>query len=75
MPARTNGWVRVTSQCTIASKLTIITDMVAAEEDRIKEREAAVKAREEADRKEGKKVKAHGDAEHGTPDKGSIRAP
>lgn len=49
--------------------------MVAAEEDRIKEREAAVKSKEQSDKKEGKKVKSHGDAEHGKSDKGSVRAP
>lgn len=75
MLARTNGWVRSIPQTIIGLRLTIMTDMVAAEEDRIKEREAAVKAREESDKKEGKKVKSQGDAEHGKADKGSVRAP
>ncbi|KAK5120079.1 hypothetical protein LTR85_006560 [Meristemomyces frigidus] len=40
-------------------------DMVAAEEERIKEREAAIKEREEADKKKGKKVQHKHDSEHG----------
>lgn len=39
--------------------------MVAAEEKRIKERDDAVKERENKDKKSGKKVKSHGDPEHG----------
>ncbi|KAL1306591.1 hypothetical protein AAFC00_005275 [Neodothiora populina] len=51
-------------------------DMVAAEEERIKQREAAVKAREEADQTEkGKKVKPHSDPEHGDTKKSDAKAP
>jgi len=39
-------------------------DMVAAEEQRIKEREEAVKAREETDKKVSKKANSHSDSEH-----------
>ncbi|KAG9561171.1 hypothetical protein KCU77_g17795, partial [Aureobasidium melanogenum] len=49
-------------------------DMVAAEEERIKEREAAVKQQESADQKKGKQVKKHEDLEHGE-NKSSVRAP
>ena len=48
--------------------------MVAAEEERIKDRENAVKEREASDKKAGKKVKAHEDLEHGK-DKPNARAP
>lgn len=48
--------------------------MVAAEEERIKEREAAVKQRESADGKKGKHVKKHEDLEHGE-NKSNVRAP
>lgn len=48
--------------------------MVAAEEERIKEREAAVKAREAADQKKGKQVKKHEDLEHAE-NKSNVRAP
>lgn len=49
-------------------------DMVAAEEERIKEREAAVKQKESADQKKGKQVKKHEDLEHGE-NKSNVRAP
>lgn len=47
--------------------------MVKAEEDRIQEREASIKAQEEKDAKKGKKVH-HKDPEHGE-NKSSVRAP
>ncbi|GAB7351288.1 hypothetical protein MBLNU459_g1705t1 [Dothideomycetes sp. NU459] len=50
-------------------------DMVAAEEERMKERAASIKEKEEADKKSGKKVKSQTDTEHGKADKGSVRAP
>lgn len=49
--------------------------MVAAEEERMKEREADIKQQEEADKKKGKKVHREGDSEHGKVDKSSVRAP
>jgi len=48
--------------------------MVAAEEERIKERENSVKAQEEKDAKKGKKAH-HKDPEHGDPKKSTVRAP
>lgn len=48
--------------------------MVAAEEERIKEREKAIKDREERDRNAGKKVKKHDNPEHGE-NKSNAQAP
>lgn len=49
-------------------------DMIAAEEERMKERESSIKEKEEQDKKKGKKVKNHSDSEHGEV-KSSVRAP
>jgi len=50
--------------------------MVAAEEDKIKERENAVKEKEARDQKKGKKAQ-HKDPEHGevSSQKSGVRAP
>lgn len=48
--------------------------MVAAEEERIKERETAVKQQEDSDAKKGKKAKKHADLEHEKKDS-KVRAP
>lgn len=49
-------------------------DMVAAEEERIKDRESSIKQKEDDDKKKGKKVKGHDDPEHGEK-KSGVRAP
>ncbi|KAF7845649.1 hypothetical protein BT93_L1428, partial [Corymbia citriodora subsp. variegata] len=49
-------------------------DMIAAEEERMKEREANVKEQEDSDKKKGKKVKSHDDSEKGEK-KSGVRAP
>jgi len=48
--------------------------MIAAEEERMKSRDEAIKAAEESDKKKGKKVH-HKDPEHGDTKKSSVRAP
>ena len=48
--------------------------MVAAEEERIKERTEAVKAREESEKKASKNAKSHTDPTHGEV-KPNVKAP